>query len=318
MDGYWGGLPERFDFDNVSVFRLTQALIESYSVVCVSCFILITGYFGLNIKAKKIWDIIVLLLTLKILYALIESYLTNSSIVLWRQFLVISNSGYFVIDYLLLTFFSPMINAFIAKFDRKYLLIYFISFWCIEIYFGFIRDIYDFGFNQGYSLIHFVLLYILGRLIALYQNQVMKLGIKYSFAGYLILGFLVFAQYFLLGNKCFWYSNPLVVLEALFLFLPFLHFNFYVKWINWIASSMLAVYVLHTKAHVWLSDIDLWLLKNYSYGNYLLIMIFIINGVFILSICIDKFRKLVFGTFSDIIFNFIYKNIISYVRKTID
>ena len=49
-----GGIPDSFDEKNISTFRISQAIIQSFSCTCVNMFILISGYFGLKFKLKSI------------------------------------------------------------------------------------------------------------------------------------------------------------------------------------------------------------------------------------------------------------------------
>lgn len=311
-----GGMPSAFDFVNVSNYRIGQALIESFSIMCVNCFVILSGYFGVKLKGKKIWNILILLLVIKVPFVLVEACVQQSfSFSVFKEFFVISHSGYFIIDYLLLMLFSPVLNAFIDNTHRNKILLFALVYWGSEIYFDFIKDINDFGFNHGYSFMHFVLLYFLGRLLFLYDEFVKRLKIYKSLLLYLMSGIIVFIQYLCVGDKAFWYSNPIVVLEAFFLFLPFLHYKYYVPLINKIASSTLAVYILHTKAHVWLSYIDVWILEHFTYINYLLIIYCIMFLVFTIGICYDKVSSRIYRGGTDKLYNLMYKKISHGIRK---
>jgi surface polysaccharide O-acyltransferase-like enzyme len=65
-----GGMPDEFDSANISSFRIGQVVIQSFAVVCVNCFILISGYYGIKFKWSKIWNIFILLLFIKVPYYL--------------------------------------------------------------------------------------------------------------------------------------------------------------------------------------------------------------------------------------------------------
>ena len=61
-----GGMPKYFDIDNLSTFRVTQAVIESCSCICVNMFLVISGYFGLHLKFQSVLRICLLLLSVHV------------------------------------------------------------------------------------------------------------------------------------------------------------------------------------------------------------------------------------------------------------
>lgn len=70
-----GGLPQEFDFSNISAFRVGQLTISSLCAVCVNCFLLISGYFAIKVSFKSVYKFILLLIGMYV-----PMYLANSLI----------------------------------------------------------------------------------------------------------------------------------------------------------------------------------------------------------------------------------------------
>ena len=106
-----GGVPKYFDIDRISSFRITQALIESSSCICVNMFIVISGYFGLRLKWQSVLKICFLLLSVHIPFYMFDCLFFDATFVMKefvRKFLIVSNGGYFIQCYLMLMFLSPL------------------------------------------------------------------------------------------------------------------------------------------------------------------------------------------------------------------
>ena len=156
----------------------------------------------------------------------------------------------------------------------------------MEFWFGCIMDVEELGYNQGYSVIHFVLMYMIARCIKLYEDDIKKMGQWVWILGYLF-STLAIIMCHVIGIKWSWdYSNPIVVFSAVCSFLPFLYKTFHNKVINWIASGTLAVYIIHVTYYIKysLQRLDCGLLETNSYPMYLIIILGVIIFVFIVSV----------------------------------
>ena len=278
------------------LWMYSQGLIEAFTLPCVNMFILITGYFGLKIKARTILDMLFLLLSIKIPFYLIsviegEPFSTSNLV---QQFRLISNAGYFVEDYLMLMFFSPVLNSFIEQKGRK-ILPWVITFALIEFYFEDIVHDEDMQFNRGYSLIHFVLMYFIGRCIWLFKGRLFTIKNK-TFLIVFLLSSLITTFFIYAGIKtaCF-YASPFVIIAAGSLFVPFLKQNFCNRRINYIAKSVFCVYIFHTTPPLisLIRNADVYLLHNYTYVFYWIIGTIILFGTFVSGILYDKLRLII-------------------------
>lgn len=281
-----------------------QVSIEALTLPCVNMFILITGYFGLKIKSRTIIDMLFLLLSIKVPFYLVsvieaEPFSTSNLV---QQFRLISNAGYFVEDYLMLMFFSPVLNSFIEQKGRK-ILPWVITFALIEFYFEDIVHDEEMQFNRGYSLIHFVLMYFIGRCIWLFKDKLFKIKSEVYILTYFLCS-LTTAIILCAGIRTgLFYSSPLAIIAAMSLFIPFLKKNYYNKVTNWVAKSVFCVYIFHTTPPIIniIKTTDQFTLTNYTYSIYWLYGILLIIAIFIAGVVYDKTRLLITNPLTSII-----------------
>ena len=88
------------------------------------------------------------------------------------------------------------------------------------------------------------------------------------------------------------YEVPLVILQAIFLFLVFGKMHLSSKFINWCASSCLAIFLIHM--HPSIKEIGYYAITESFYNmpiwQHCIYLILLITGVFFGSILIDKIR----------------------------
>ena len=276
-----------YDISNPSLFRTGQMIIEAFSIICVNMFVIISGYFGIRLGLSSILKLCIYLALIYIPLYIVKCIIDNEFVLadfLERCF-VISYAGYFIQCYFMLMILSPVLNSFIEKYGRnsiKWVLL----FWGMEFWFGCIMNVEELGYNQGYSVIHFVLMYMIARCIKLYEDDIKKMSQWVWILGYLLSTFAIIMCH-VMGIKWSWdYSNPIVVISAVCSFIPFLYKTFHNKVINWIASGTLAVYIIHITYYIksFLQRLDCNLLETNGYPIYLIIISGVIIIVFTVSI----------------------------------
>ena len=301
-----GGMPKYFDFENISAFRVSQAIIESFSCICVNMFLVISGYFGIKLKWQSVLRICLLLFSIHIPFYLIDCFYFNTPFLLkefLRKFLVISNGGYFIQCYLMLMLFSPIINTFIEKYNKRKGALFVILIVIVEFWFDCITHSYFVGFINGYSVLHFTVVYMVARYVYIYRIELMKYKKGFWVRVYFICSILIFVLYVTHVNYVWQYSNPIIIISAICSFMPFVYKSFVNKWVNWVAKSTLSVYIIHVTVPFYnqLVKYDTYILDNYQYPVYLVFAIGGVLCVFVLSILYDKVRSLL----TDPIYNYI-------------
>lgn len=294
-----GGVPSFQGFDSLTITQFGQMVIESATCICVNMFLLISGYFSLHLKFSSIVKLVSLLLCISFPFYIFSCvfYGTYSLKSLLGCFFVISRFGYFIQSYFMLLFFSPVINSFIEKYSKRAILIWTLFFLLIEFWFGCIMEKDSFGFQKGYSVIHFVFMYFVGRCIYSYKSTLLLQKYQFWGWGFCISTIIILMMHILNINFSHNYSNPIVVISSVCTFVPFLYFNYFNKTINWIASATLPVYVIQVVSPVneLLILIDNYLLSHYYYFIYLIMSAFVI--VLYFSFCV------LYGKACDLVIN---------------
>ena len=279
-------LPD-YDINNPTLFRTCQMTISAVSVICVNMFIIISGYFGIRLKFSSIVKLCVYLGLIYIPLCFLKFVADRefSMAVLIERSLVISYAGYFIQCYFMLMIVSPVLNSFIDKYGRD-ILKWVLVFWFLEFWFSCVTNVEELGYNRGYSVIHFVLMYMIARCIRLYEDDLRKVRPSLWVLGYLLSTLLIIAGHVVGIKWCWDYSNPVVVFSAVCSFMPFLYMSYYNKVINWIARGTLAVYIIHDTYFFRskLEMLDVRLLEANSYPVYLIKVLGVILLVFMASI----------------------------------
>lgn len=278
----------------------------------VMLFVIITGYFLIDSAPKvssffKIYfetlfySLIILVPSIIIAPKIgmhISSHLLNCSL-----FPFSGNAYWFITAYLMLYLFSPFINIMLKNSDEekdRYLL--FIS----TVIFMFIPTF----FHQSYylcSFSYFIYFYIIGAFIRLkkfrflYDNKVLSKFVLFSFLFILIYIFSCILHNDIFCRKALKYAGlhslPLLII-AIYIFNFFnnlkIPFN---KYINYISSSMFAVYLIHDnnliRPFLWKYLLHV---STHIYSRYFfLYMIISVMTVFSLCIIIDKILSPVYG-----------------------
>lgn len=279
-------LPE-YDISNPTVFRTGQMVIEALSIICVNMFIIISGYFGIKLKLSSILKLCIYL-ALIFLPLFFVKCISDHEFVLTEfieRCFVISYAGYFIQCYFMLMILSPVLNSFIDKYGKKSFK-WVIVFWILEFWFDCIMDIDVLGYNRGFSVIHFVLMYMIARCIKLYEDDIKRIRPWFWILCYLFFTFVIVLSHIVGVKWCWNYSNPVVVLSAVCSFLPFLYKTYCNKIINRIANGTLAVYIIHVTNRIryTLEMVDTRLLETNDYIVYLILILAVILIVFIGSV----------------------------------
>ena len=224
--------------------------LNSFFVIGVNVFILISGYFGI----KQSWKSFLHLYSICLFYgvllgiALGGSTFFDALTVNYRPF---SNRDFwFIQDYFFLWLLSPVLNSVITglKGNKQKFVFLLCIFAAFQFYFGwFFEGKYN---NDGYSFMNFIFLYFIGRFIALHtaKNKSLKLWYLSTYVIIcLITGLLMIQHQFgknWLEDRLYDYNSPFVIVESVAFFLIFRNVKLKSKIINWLATSVLAVYLI--------------------------------------------------------------------------
>lgn len=210
------------------------------------------------------------------------------------------DQGWFIKAYLLLYILSPVLNKFSENTQIKSFSKVLIAYWVFLFIFGWITESTAY-INNGYSIVSFIGLYLLGRYAKIYQPKWSNYSARKYLSVYIITVAFFCCTIFISGlfnlrhtDLIAWklcsYISPFTVIGAISLLLCFskikLSFN---KWINICGKSCFSVYLLHAMWGYWfevLKHID-----NLFVGfNYTIVLFAFLLVVYLGCIFLDQLR----------------------------
>lgn len=286
------------------VWQAIDFFRESTSICAVDCFILISGYFGIKWKFKSLFNLV-----FQIFFYSIGIYLVvvalgivdwNLKDFIMRFACLITDSWGFAVTYVLLWFCAPALNALAEKTNAKELFIYIIVFFSVINFISVPRC----------DLFTYALVYMIGRLLRRIEVENVRFAAGRAYwltttLIFILVYFFVFRTLHItsadsvtswpVGFIAFDYAAPLVLLQAVFLFIFFTRLNFQSKFINWCASSCFAIFLIHM--HPTIKFIGYYgftkSLYDFPICQHIAMLTGLIITVFFCSILIDKIRILI-------------------------
>ena len=168
----WGG--GLANISNQSVNYYVSHLLESFCIIGVDCFVLITGYFSFSvytIKVRKIINLYALMVFYGFIF-LCVSMITGHSIkgeLLKVIFPFLFGRRWFVETYIILLFFIPFINIVLKQLNKNnFRLLLIIQISVFSLWYSFLPSspILD----NGYGILNFITLYLIGAYIRKWIN----------------------------------------------------------------------------------------------------------------------------------------------------
>ena len=148
-----------------------RILFAQFSVICVNLFVLISGWFGINVKCKSIITFLFQWLFFAVLLMTFYPFLQGSNILSFPKltYQVISmNRLWFVPSYIVLYLSAPILNAFVERSNKLQFKVILIAFFSFEFIFGWLLNGANDIFMGGSSPLSFAGLYLLARYIRIY------------------------------------------------------------------------------------------------------------------------------------------------------
>lgn len=279
------------------------AFFQSLSIplhIGVIIFVLLSGYFTIKPTSKgfiKLTGIFVVYDSIEVVYNL---YAAGNALAIIKQFFFLSSSHYwFVKAYLFLFLVSPLLNLWLAAATPKkrwYILgvLLFVS--CYMATTG-----GDKSMSTGKNLVNFMMLYMVGNQLHHYYYKWCKCRTLYLILCYLLLNILLFlSSYYTYGTKLhicikhlsFPYSSPIILVNAVLLFMIVGKQKINSRLVNYVAASSLAIYLIHgcrpflPRLHEFTTS---WM-QSVTSDNFSLLMMYVGYSLIVILCCvlIDK------------------------------
>ena len=241
-------------------------ILESICICAVDLFMLISGYFSCLSKKtvlNKPFKLIVQVIFFSFSWNFITGIL-NRSVSIKALLYSLIPANYFVILYITVYLLSPYLNIVYEKMSSCFIFLIFLIF---SIYPTFV-DVFSqitggnwlglstigmYGSQWGYQIVNFIMMYYIGMYIR--KNKLKLDGIKsiYVLLFFCIIAFLItlwscLSQFLGFDRNLAWsYCNPLVVLEAIVVFILFLKVKIgCIKFINQLSAATFTTFLAHT------------------------------------------------------------------------
>ncbi len=245
-------------------------LLESCFVIAVDVFMIISGYFLINNNKRNIWKPIELIFQVIFFqickYLIIGFFSDNISIKGIIRSIIPSN--YFVILYITVFIISPFINVLIVNLNdkarKKFIIILFLFFSIYPTIVDLISEISKhqfiglssigmYGSQWGYSIINFALCYITGAYLCLYKDLLFKVR-KTKLLLCFIINIFIITVWSIINNYIGFYTeksaleycNPIIILNAIIIFLLFSKVEFKSNIINKLSKATFTVFLCHS------------------------------------------------------------------------
>lgn len=291
----------------------------------VTGFVLLSGYFGIRLKAKKLIKLDLMMIFWSVLS--FGVFMMHPAIqmdfglkaLLSNVLPVISHKYWFLSAYFCLCILSPFLNEYLESISRdrmkKLILAAGVLFLLLPTVFGF-----DQTGDGGKGILNMMLAYIVGRYIGMYHKDV-KISVgKLSMAllGTVFLNFLLNDAIYLFTDSLSNYfardNSLLTMIQAVLILLIFMQMNGSKKWVNTLAANVVAVYVLESPIKMLLStEFDYVVYSQESY--YVFIVLVVTVFVYITGCLLESLRKLIFGKAEDFIIDKIGNKVLKWKKQ---
>lgn len=269
-------------------------LLEGFTIIGVNVFVLITGYFSATPKKSSLINLAFICLFWGIVKVICLSVYGEP--ITYRYLFFVTSSNWFISSYLGLLLFSPILNLFCNTVNKRVLWGGVIILLLYEFWFDWLPPYPEsrIGAKNGYSVLSFMILYLLARAVRLYGlPQWFK---KRSFLIYTCCSLIIALIAKGTGNQvqCYAYINPLVILSSLSFLMMFDGLKLQSKVINHLAKSTLAVLLGHTSIYFLYTKQFKYLYDHFSGINVVAYWTLAVAVVFCASIAIDQIRLLLY------------------------
>lgn len=262
----------------------------------VTCFILISGYFGIKFRLEKLIEMDFMVIFYTVAGVAVRGDLKAKELIL-ACFPIITRHYWFISCYFALCFLAPLLNALAEKIKKENFERLLVT---MLLLFSVIPTIttYDIMQDSGKGLVDFVMIYLIGRYLSKYPVRLQKKRLGMGAVSLVLLIFILDSVrtqingvlYSTFSRDC----SSFIIMASVCIFLWFKEFEFSSRLINRIAGNVFAVTVLDEHIQ--------YFLKPYTgieqFGNNKLLLLLVMGYaacVVIIAVGINEIRKATIG-----------------------
>lgn len=214
-------------YENSIMHYIGVASLCSLDFVCVNCFIIISGYFGIRWKLGGVLSYLFQISfwggMIYLICWLLGLHNFNPMAMVKQMTLFLFGVNWFFVAYLGLYMIAPVLNAYIEKVSEKELGIFVAVFYIFQTFFGWITPECR-EFVSGMSFVSFAGLYLLGAYLRKSSWVIFQWEAWTNLGVYLGVG--VICVIISIGSRCvgatqsiYSYISPLQIIQTIYLFL---------------------------------------------------------------------------------------------------
>lgn len=291
--------------------------INSFLILAVDCYIFISAYFGIKFSLKGLISFILQATFYSSVIYIIACFTGWESWSIpnfYRSLIpILSGKWWFLSGYVLLFILSPILNDGLLKLNKQQHIFIAVSMVIIAASF------YITNFSPDSSRVNisniglFLTIYVVGSYFRKFP-----VDIKYPFVGYFLSSIIIFTSVFFYycfvsyesAWNIFGYTNPIVILAAIFLFFAFKKIKLQSSFINKVSTLTFGVYLIHDADPV--RRFLIHLVQGFHISNigvFLATIVGLALVIFIVCSCIEKVRQVLFMPIADYIMK------LSFIKK---
>ena len=252
-------------FTHVADGSVNQAILyglEGLFVCAVNLFVLITGYFSCTSQKRdpvKVIGLLMQVVAFRMALYLYYDVLKAGAFSIRGFLMTFLPANYFVVLYAGVYLLSPYINLVLKKLSKAQLRSLVVMMAVLLSVLPTLADVIEtvnggpmmglnpvsaFGDDFGYTLVNFVLMYVIGAYIRLADIRLKK---RYSAAACVVLTVALAVTGKMDTTSIAWsYCNPLVIAQAVTLFLLFRQMKFNSKVVNELSKGAFTCFLFHS------------------------------------------------------------------------
>lgn len=282
--------------------------LNSFFVIAVDAFVLISGYFSIKLKSlalikllSQTWFYGLVLMTAFVLWG---GKALTQDLVLLSVLPVSGNLWWFITNYVYLMLVSPLLNRVAFGLDRRHLGFVVLGLLLLNNVIGFYFSPANIWGYSGYSLTNFISIYMVGLYLKRYHTilpgRVYFWGWLAATAGIFVASAVMIftGQAGYVFSRAFAYNSPLLVFSAICLFFWFKSFKLQAGWVFALSPLVLGVYLIHD--HPFIREVlyKSWLqVPQWAHEWWFFVLLpLVILGILGAALVVEKLRSLAFAS----------------------
>lgn len=281
-----------------------KVFFEAISINCVDIFVLISGWFGIHASFKGGCKFIFqCFFFLSLIYAAtLLLGISKVNVETIKYLFVATKWNWFIKAYLLLYILSPVLNAFVEQASKRQFATILLLFYAFQFFYGWIFTSATGYIVDGYSISSFIGLYLLARYVKKYSSYQKKITISccwlICFGMFcMITGLYVIPSFFnvditFMGGHFLSYISPTTIACSLLMIVAFSKMHIQSEFVNYVARSSFAVFLLHTNPNIlsYYQRLFVMLHNHLSIGTFWIVSFVVMVGIFAIGIILDQIR----------------------------